>query len=74
MSEFWEPKIKVCKVDIKVLLQKCWVGPPIACWSVAEREYWTHRWRHLTIGVGWTVSRIVGSGFCVGVHSGSWGG
>ena len=28
MSEFWEPKIKVCKVDIKVLLQKVWVGPP----------------------------------------------
>ena len=28
MSEFWEPKIKVCKVDIKVLLQNCWVGPP----------------------------------------------
>ena len=27
MSEFWEPK-KVGKVDIKVLLQKCWVGPP----------------------------------------------
>ena len=30
MSEFWEPKIKVFKVDIKVLLQKCWVGPPIS--------------------------------------------
>ena len=28
MSEFWEPKIKVCKLDIKVLFQKCWVGPP----------------------------------------------
>ena len=28
MSEFQEPKIKVCEVDIRVLLQKCWVGPP----------------------------------------------
>ena len=28
MSEFREPKIKVCKVDLKILLQKCWVGPP----------------------------------------------
>ena len=28
MSEFREPKIKVCKVDIKVLLEKYWVGPP----------------------------------------------
>ena len=27
MSEFWEPKIKVCKVDTQVLIQKCWVGP-----------------------------------------------
>ena len=28
MLEFREPKIKVCKVDIKFLLQKCWVGSP----------------------------------------------
>ena len=32
MSEFWEPKIKVCKVDIKVLLEKCWLGPPTYSW------------------------------------------
>ena len=25
-------------------------------------------------GVGWTVGTMVGAGFGVGVHSGSWGG
>ena len=28
MSKFWESKLKECKVDIKVLLQNCWVGTP----------------------------------------------
>ena len=28
MSEFREPKIKVCKVDINILLEKICEGPP----------------------------------------------
>ena len=32
MSEFREPKIKVCKVDIKMLLEKICGGPPTFTW------------------------------------------
>ena len=28
MSEFWEPKIEVCKIDMKMLLENFCVGPP----------------------------------------------
>ena len=34
MSELWEPKIKVCKVDIKIMLENFFGGPPIIMYNI----------------------------------------